>query len=151
MTAVLFVCLGNICRSPAAEGVLKEMVSSNTKVASAGLGDWHEGQLPDERMRKAALRRDIVLTMRAQQIQEKHFEEFDLILGATREICDELVSLASHPEQKAKVKLMTAFSPTYKDQDVPDPYYKGTQDFELVLDILEDACEGLLEHLRKAL
>lgn len=151
MTKVLFVCLGNICRSPAGEGMLRHLAgqNSNLHVESCGLGDWHIGELPDKRMREAAKERGIQLTMRAQQIDPSHFDEFDYILGATQEIVGDLFFYAKTAEHKSKVHLMTAFSGTYHNQDVPDPYYKGIADFELVLDMLEDSCLGLLEEIKK--
>lgn len=145
--SVLFVCLGNICRSPAAEGILAKM-SSEIDVASCGVGDWHVGQLPDRRMRQAAEARGLVLTMRAQQLQKAHLEEFDYILVADHEILRELQEMAESPGQKAKIHLMTAFSPSYQGEEVPDPYYEGAGEFDLVLDILEDACEGLLQKIQ---
>lgn len=149
MPSILFVCLGNICRSPAAEGMMLKLAEesgiTDLRVDSCGLGDWHIGQLPDERMREAAMDRDIVLTMKARQIHSSDFDRFDLILAASRSVLNELYVHAKTPEAKAKIRLITAFSKAYKDQDIPDPYYKDLADFELVLDMLEDACEGILE------
>lgn len=152
MPAVLFVCLGNICRSPAGEGMLRKMAQeagmNDLIIESRGLGDWHLGQLPDERMRDAASGRGIHLSMRAQQITPSDFERFDLILAASHTVLLELLPLAQTPEQKSKVKLVTAFSKSYPDQDIPDPYYKDAADFELVLDMLEDSCRGILAVLK---
>jgi low molecular weight protein-tyrosine phosphatase len=151
MTSILFVCLGNICRSPAAEGMLRKMVQERElkpfHIESRGLGDWHIGQLPDERMREAARDRDIILSMQAQQIKPEDFEEFDHLFAASHTVLVELLQLARTAEQKSKVKLMTAYSKSYPNQDIPDPYYKDAADFELVLDMLEDACHGILTHL----
>ena len=152
MAGVLFVCLGNICRSPAAEGVLRHMVTQegrfkDLKIQSCGIGDWHIGQLPDERMRDTAKLRGIILASRGQQFKLHFFDEYDYILAADHEVLHDLYRHAQSPMHKAKVHLITAFSPTYKDQEIPDPYYQGDAAFDLVLDMLEDSCEGLLKHL----
>ncbi len=154
MVAVLFVCLGNICRSPAAEGVLRNIVSKDTKfvdvtVESCGMGDWHIGHLPDERMRDAAKTRGIVLSSRARQFQSDFFDHYDYILASDNEVLNSLYYHAKSPAQKSKIHLMTSFSPTYKGQEIPDPYYLGTSAFDLVLDMLEDCCEGLLKDIEK--
>ncbi len=150
------MCLGNICRSPAGEGMLKHLVegcdsSLELHVESCGIGDWHVGQLPDSRMRKAALERGITLTSRAQVFKIDHFNEFDYILAADHEVLNDLYHYARSPEEKSKVHLMTAFSSSYRDQKVPDPYYGGVSDFDLVLDMLEDSCEGLLQYIKQHL
>ena len=147
MKSCLFVCLGNICRSPAAEGVLRAMAEKEgveIEVASCGLGDWHVGQLPDKRMRDAARRRGYVLASRAQGIQERFFDEYETILAADHAVMIELLKIAKTPAEKAKVQLMTKFSQTYPGQEVPDPYYGGTDEFEYVMDMVEDICEGIL-------
>lgn len=147
--SVLFVCLGNICRSPAGEGILKRIAEDrglNIKVESCGIGDWHAGQLPDPRMRAAASDRGITLSSRAKQFHPRFFDEFDLILALDREVLKDLYKFAATVEHKAKVHLATAFSTSYKDQDVPDPYYGGRADFDLVLDMMEDVCEELIIH-----
>lgn len=151
-TSVLFVCLGNICRSPAGEGVLRHMAKRQgveIEVASCGLGDWHVGQLADDRMRRAANERGIVLAGRAQVFQEGFFDAFDYILAADRTVFEDLNRIAVKPSQKVKIYLMTAFSQSYHNQEVPDPYYGGSADFDFVLDIMQDACEGLLEEIKK--
>ncbi len=151
MPAVLFVCLGNICRSPAAEGMLRKMAQEagveDLKVESRGLGDWHLGRLPDERMREAALGRGIILSMRASQIMPSDFEQFDPILAASHTVLLELLPLAQTAEQKSRIKLITSFSKNYPNQDIPDPYYKDAADFDLVLDMLEDSCHGIIAYL----
>lgn len=153
MTAILFVCLGNICRSPAAEGVLRQLAAQDPQFAglhieSCGLGDWHVGQLPDARMREFAKTRGLILSSRAQRFRPSFFERFDYILAADREVLNDLYQFARTPEQKAKIHLMTAFATSFKDEDVPDPYYSGDAGFELVLDMLEESCTGLISHLR---
>ncbi|MCB1111475.1 MAG: low molecular weight phosphotyrosine protein phosphatase [Chlamydiales bacterium] len=152
MARVLFVCLGNICRSPAGEGVLKRLaeqrgVADKIHVESCGIGDWHVGQLPDQRMRDAAGRRGIVLGQRAQQLSQRHLDEFDFILAADHEVYNDLHRYAKNPHHKSKIYMMTEFSKVYEGQEVPDPYYGDIGDFELVLDMLHDACEGLLNRI----
>lgn len=156
MSSILFVCLGNICRSPAAEGILRHMVENDPAmksihIESCGLGDWHTGSLPDERMRQAANKRGITLMSRAQKVHPKFFDQFDLILAADHKVLNELYRYALTPEAKAKIHLITHYSKCYKDEEVPDPYYQGEAGFEQVLDMLEDSCEGLVEHLKSGL
>lgn len=151
MSNILFVCLGNICRSPAAEAILRNIANQKGKteiyVESCGLGSWHIGQLPDQRMMESANKRGIIMASRAQQFRLEHFEKFDYILAADLEVLNVLHQHAKTLEQKAKLHLMTAFSNEYKDLEVPDPYYGGDAGFELVMDILEDSCKGLLDHI----
>lgn len=151
-TSVLFVCLGNICRSPAAEGILrhlaeKENISDQINIESCGIGDWHVGQMADERMRDAAKARGVLLTSRAKQFQSEFLEQYDYVLAADYEVLHDLYSYAKNTEQKAKIRLITDFSSSYRGQAIPDPYYQGTNSFDIVLDILEDSCEGLLQHI----
>lgn len=154
MVAVLFVCLGNICRSPAAEGILRHMAQNEKlavplQVESRGLGDWHQGQLPDVRMREAAGNRGVRLASRAKKIEMEDFENFDIILVADQKVMAELYRHVHNPAHKAKLHLMTHYSSGFKDQPVPDPYYEGDAGFEHVLDMLEDACQGLVTHIRE--
>ncbi len=152
MAKVLFVCLGNICRSPAAEGMLRHMAAKKELeeliVKSCGIGDWHIGQLPDERMREAAQSRGLTLSSRAQKFHPQFLDEFDFILAADHEVLNNLYHYAKLPEHKAKIHLITEFSGSYKGQEIPDPYYASSGSFDLVLDMLEDSCEGLLFHIR---
>lgn len=153
MVAILFVCLGNICRSPAAEGILRSLAAREYSdvalhIESCGIGSWHVGQLPDERMRHTAKKRGLTLTSRAQQFKPEWFDRFDYILAADHEVINELHQFAKTSEQKSKIHLITAFSPCYKDQEIPDPYYQGEAGFEHVLDMLEDSCAGLLEKIK---
>jgi len=153
MVSVLFVCLGNICRSPAGEGVLKQLaetdeIFANLHIESCGLGGWHVGQLPDSRMRKAALNRDIVLATRAQQFKDEFFEKYDFILAADQDVLNELYQEARSPLHKSKVHLITEYSSCYLNQDVPDPYYGSAKDFDLALDMLQEACKGFLVELK---
>ena len=118
-------------------------------IQSCGIGDWHIGQLPDERMRESSLARGINLTSRAQQFRPEFLDQFDFILAADKEVLNQLYIYAKNPEQKAKIHLMTEFSKSYYNKDIPDPYYYGGGAFEHVLDMLEDSCEGLLEHISR--
>lgn len=149
--SILFVCLGNICRSPAAEGVLRhkaEKMQLHLHIQSCGMGDWHIGHLPDERMRDAAKDRGITLSSRAQLFHPRFLDEFDYILAADQEVLKDLYRYAVNPEHKAKIHLMTAFSSAFKGEEVPDPYYQGGGAFNQVLDMIEDACDGLIEDIR---
>jgi protein-tyrosine phosphatase len=150
MPSILFVCLGNICRSPCAEGVLKHYSKDadlDLHVESCGLGDWHQGQLPDERMRRTANNRGIVLSSRAQALQHDYFDKFDIILAADNSVMYELHKWATTPEHKAKIHLITKYSKLYHEQEIPDPFYEDQAQFELVMDMIEDSCHGLITAL----
>ncbi|SDX10183.1 protein tyrosine phosphatase [Albimonas donghaensis] len=152
MTRLLFVCLGNICRSPAAEGVMRaraEAAGLSVTLDSAGTGDWHAGDPPDRRMTAAARKRGIDLTgLRARQVRPRDFEAFDLVLAMDRANLDALSRLrpAGAP---AGLELMRDQAPGPRGQEVPDPYYGGDAGFERVLDMLEAAADGLVARLRK--
>lgn len=150
---VLFVCMGNICRSPAGEGILKNLLREdpelNIIVESCGIGDWHVGRPPDSRIQEVSKMRGIILTSRAQQFQHDFFKRFDYILAADKEVLQYLHRYANDLEDKAKISLITEFSCAYHGQEVPDPYYQGDEAFEFVLDMLEDACIGLITHIRQ--
>lgn len=150
--SILFVCLGNICRSPAAEEILRVQARARgiagLHVESAGTGHWHVGQLPDRRMRAAAARRGLELTSRAQQIDPSHMEAFDYILAADRGILNHLEEMAGE-RHAAKLGLMTRFSKSSPNAEIPDPYYDNARGFELVLDMLEEACSGFLDYLSR--
>lgn len=151
-TKILFVCLGNICRSPAAEGVMKRILeekglANNFIIDSAGLGNWHTGDLPDSRMRDHALRRGLKLTHRARQITRADLDYFDMIIGMDDENMRALHRMAS-PFNSKKIVKMTDFSQIKpRPVSVPDPYYGTAKDFDYALDLLEDACSGLIEYL----
>ena len=151
--SVLFVCLGNICRSPAAQAVMQRMVDERGLrdrffIDSAGIGGWHIGDLPDKRMRVHARPRGYELTHRARKVNSADFEDFDLIVGMDAGNVDDLRSLAATIEQERKVVMMGDYIRQYPNYDyVPDPYYEGSEGFELVLDLLEDSCDNLLNRI----
>lgn len=147
---LLFVCLGNICRSPAAQGVMQRLVderglTGRFYIDSAGMGGWHVGDLPDKRMRVHARQQGYELTHRARKVRFSDFDDFDLIVGMDASNVDELCSMAATIEQQDKVVMMGDYIRQFPHYDyVPDPYYEGSEGFELVLDLLEDACDNLL-------
>lgn len=152
--SLLFVCLGNICRSPAAEGVMRRVVASaglesSVHIDSAGTGDWHIGHLPDLRMRKAAAARGYELEHRARQIQVQDFHRFGLIITMDQSNFQNVSKLAPHEGAMLKIKAFTAFCSRHQISEVPDPYYGSAQDFEHVLDILEDGCHGILHTIKQ--
>ena len=150
---VLFICLGNICRSPAAQAVMQAMVderglTDRFYIDSAGIGGWHIGDLPDKRMRVHARPRGYELTHRARKVQSSDFEDFDLIVGMDASNVDDLCNQAMTLEQQDKVVMMGDYIRQYPNYDhVPDPYYEGSEGFELVLDLLQDACDNLLDRI----
>lgn len=149
---LLFVCLGNICRSPSAEAVMKKLarqagLDNRLEIDSAGLIGYHEGEQADPRMRAHAARRGYVLDSISRPVRPVDFYDFDLIIGMDDRNVEELKRRAPDLETAAKVRQMTEFSRHKLYDYVPDPYYSGAEGFELVLDLLEDACGGLLESL----
>lgn len=152
---ILFVCLGNICRSPAAEAVFRRLVdeaglSDHIEIDSAGTYGGHAGELPDPRMRAAASRRGYELTHRARPIREEDFDRFDRILVMDDSNYEQVHRLAPSRRQAEKIDRMIAFCKTDRTY-VPDPYYEGHEGFELVLDLLEEGCAALLEEVRREL
>jgi protein-tyrosine phosphatase len=143
--SVLFVCTGNICRSPTAEGVLRHLAQEDgieLRIESAGTGDWHVGSPPDERAQRHAKGRGYDLSaQRARQVRASDFEEFDLILAMDRGHLRALERMAP-PDARRKVRLFIA------GRDVPDPYYGGAHGFEHVLDLVEAACRELMQELK---
>jgi protein-tyrosine phosphatase len=155
---ILFVCMGNICRSPTAEGVMRRLLRDaglrdEIEIDSAGTGGWHAGEPPDARAAEAAGRRGVVLEGAARQVTGADYEAFDLLVAMDRENLRELLALAPDEEAAEKVRLLREFDPASADAgdlDVPDPYYGGERGFERVLDLVEAACRGLLDELRAA-
>jgi protein-tyrosine phosphatase len=154
MTRILFVCMGNICRSPTAEGVTSKILINNRlesiiKVDSAGTHGYHIGEPPDPRTRKAAMKRGIDLSgLRARKVVPEDFERFDLLLAMDHDNLA-LLKRGARPEHHAKLGLFMSYASRFDTDEVPDPYYGGEQGFELVLDMAEDAARGLIETLRR--
>lgn len=153
-TKILFICLGNICRSPAAEGVMQRLVEERGlgdrfELDSAGTYSGHHGQLPDPRMRRHASRRGYNLTHRARPIESDDFDYFDIIVAMDEGNRRNLMQLASSPQQQTKIVMMGDYIVKLRAHYdyVPDPYYEGAEGFELALDLLEDACGNLLNDI----
>jgi protein-tyrosine phosphatase len=152
---VLFVCLGNICRSPTAEGTMRALVreagmEGQIELDSAGTGSWHVGSSPDERARAAAAGRGIALGGAARQVSVADFDDFNLMIAMDSANLGDLRELASDDEQRAKIRLLREFDPAgvgTEDLDVPDPYYGPGDGFERVLDMVEASCRGLLAQI----
>ena len=153
-TRVLFVCLGNICRSPAANGVMEKMVAEQGLdekflIDSAGTYGGHAGELPDPRMRVAASRRGYNLTHRSRKFREQDYHDFDMIIVMDDSNYENVARLAPERKYLDKVFRFVEFSKKHPDWSyVPDPYYEGHEGFELVLDILEDGCSELINRLK---
>ncbi len=153
---LLFVCMGNICRSPAAEGVMRHLVTqagldSQIQIDSAGTGGWHTGARADHRMRAAATARGYDLTSMARQVKDTDLEEFDLVLIMDEQNRRDLRAFDRERQHDAKVRFLCEFCTQRTEKEVPDPYYGGEQGFENVLDLLEDGCAGLLRHVQNQL
>ena len=153
---LLFVCLGNICRSPAADGVMRDVVekaglSARIEIDSAGTEGWHSGKLPDQRMRQAASTRGITLDHRARQFKAVDLERFDLILAMDRDNERNIRALDREKRHEDKIRLFCDFCSEHSEREVPDPYYGGPEGFEHVLDLIEDGCEGLLREVKSRL
>jgi len=151
---ILFVCLGNICRSPAAEGIFNQKIKERDLeklfvVDSAGTGSWHVGNLPDKRMRSTALSRGIELTSRSRQIEENDLYKFDQILVMDKDNLEAVKSLIKDKNNpvNSKIKLILSYSKNFQLDEVPDPYYGGKNGFEKVIDLLDDAMDGLIDSL----
>lgn len=148
---LLFVCLGNICRSPAAEAIMTTLAQGLEQplhIESAGTSAYHIGELPDPRMRRALDKRGYQTCSRAQSVAEHHIDEFDLILAMDQQNYKNLHQIfADHPASQQKIVLMCDFcSPAFAaHREVPDPYFGGSDGFELVIDLLEDSCRNLLD------
>jgi protein-tyrosine phosphatase len=153
-TSILMICMGNICRSPTAEGVFRHLAEKAGAldllvIDSAGTHDYHVGKQPDSRAQEAARLRGYDLSdLRARQVSDRDFMDFDYILAMDQE---NLATLKRRcpPEHQHKVRLYLTYSSRFPDQEVPDPYYGGRQGFDHVLDMVEDAAKGLLEELQR--
>lgn len=150
---ILFICLGNICRSPAAEGIMKAIVeerglTDNFEIDSAGIGNWHVGQLPDSRMRQCGSEHGYNFNHHARQFQPSDFQRFDHIVVMDNDNYRAITTMASSQNDKDKVVRMADFLTAHREYTtVPDPYYGDASDFELVVTLLEDACSALCQAL----
>lgn len=152
-TRILFVCMGNICRSPAGENVMRHLVKdteleSKIELDSAGTINFHTGKSPDSRMQEAATNRSIPMVGRARQVTAQDFETFDWILAMDEDNYHDLQAIqegVSNP--RAELRLFCDFCTEHSESEVPDPYYGGAEGFETVLDLLEDGCAGFLKEI----
>ena len=151
---ILFVCLGNICRSPSAEAVMRGLIASEgiegVEIDSAGTGDWHVGNPADPRAIAAATERGVEINGRARQVRPSDFGEYDLILAMDRQNLADMRALAPHADAEGKLRMLREWDPEARgdsDLDVPDPYYGGEQGFEDVLDMIERSCDALVEEI----
>jgi protein-tyrosine phosphatase len=151
---ILFVCMGNICRSPTAEGVFRKLLAErapelDVAIDSAGTHGYHDGAPPDPRACRAAERRGIDLRpLRARRVTERDFEEFELVLAMDEQNREFLLEVCP-VEQRHRIRLLLEFAPHLERREVPDPYYGGSTGFEHVLDLVEEAAIGLIEHLKR--
>ena len=152
---VLFICMGNICRSPVAEGVFRRMLegvglSEKIHVDSAGTHAYRIGAPPDTRSQATALRRGVDLRhLRARRVTVADFAEFDYLLAMDRDNFEDLLELCQDPALRHRVRLFLDFAPHLPEQEVPDPYYGGPGGFDRVMDLIEEAAQGLLLHIRE--
>lgn len=149
---LLFVCLGNICRSPSAENIMNHLIQQNNlqhKIIcdSAGTSSYHIGSPPDRRMTLSAQKRGIVMTGKARQFTTQDFTQFDLILAMDKDNYADILRIDQTGEYHHKIKLMCHYAKNHTDTEVPDPYYGGQTGFDYVIDLLFDACQGLLEEI----
>jgi len=150
--SVVFVCLGNICRSPTAEGVFRAQVAERgldkfIHIDSSGTSDWHIGQPPDSRASAEASKRGFDISMlRARQATSSDFSKFDFVIAMDNENYTNL-SMLANPEQQARLHLFLDFANNVNESEVPDPYFGSTGGFPHVLDLIENASDGLLDHI----
>lgn len=155
---VLFVCLGNICRSPAAEGIMKQMVYDDPElrgrivVDSAAIGAWHVGQLPDHRMREHAAARGYNLNSHARQVKPDDFDHFDIVFGMDEENLADLNRVARNAEDRKKIRCLANYLTSHTSYStVPDPYYGSGKDFDIALDLIEDALTEVLRRMKEGI
>lgn len=153
---LLFVCLGNICRSPSAENIMNHWIAQagladRIQCDSAGTSGYHRGAPPDSRMAQAAKAQGIEMQGRSRQLEPHDLESFDLILAMDRSNYRDILALDTHRRHGHKVKMMCEFCQRHTEAEVPDPYYGGPEGFNQVIDLLQDACQGLLAQLRAEL
>jgi len=153
---LLFVCLGNICRSPAAEGVMRRVIAEAgltdmVHIDSAGTAGWHTGKRADRRMFVAAEARGFDLTSFARQVRDTDLAEYDLVLVMDRSNHADIRAFDRGSLHRDKVRLFCEFCTDHDETEVPDPYYGGPEGFEKVLDLLEDGCAGVLRHVQQRL
>lgn len=153
MNRILFVCLGNICRSPMAEGILRHKANRHgldLKIDSAGTGNWHAGENPDKRATKTAKERGVDISkLVARQITEDDFDNFDMIYVADAEVYDGVVDLALNREHKLKVDYIMNLVHPDLNMPVPDPYFGGIDGFEKVFDMLDKACDEIINKVKE--
>lgn len=154
MTRILFVCLGNIIRSPLAEHAFRQAVeqagvAEKYEADSAGTAGWHVGEQPDARMRKTAASHGLGYNGSARQVSQQDFDDFDLIIAMDSSNYRSLADLAGSDQAKAKIRLMREFDPQADGMDVPDPYYGGQEGFENTFHIVRRSVDGLLEALQR--
>lgn len=150
---VLFLCMGNICRSPAAHCVFQHLVdqaglSDRFEIESAGTIGFHVGEPPDRRMQKSLCARSIPIIGRSRQLKASDLDDYDFILAMDLENLEGAQALATRAHHRAQIQRFCQYCRRFKETEVPDPYYGGDQGFEHVLDMIEDGCSGLLEKLR---
>ena len=149
---LLFVCLGNICRSPSAENIMNHLIAEagltdQISCDSAGTSGYHVGAAPDRRMNNAASKRGIKLQGKSRKMTPADLQQFDLILAMDRENYQDILYLDREGKYEDKVRLMCDFATNKRDREVPDPYYGGQDGFDYVIDLLLDACAGLLDYV----
>ncbi|MEO8591654.1 MAG: low molecular weight protein-tyrosine-phosphatase [Flavobacteriales bacterium] len=149
---ILMVCLGNICRSPMAEGILREMVRKAgiaVTTDSAGTSDYHVGEAPDRRAQAAMRKHDIDISdLRGRQFVEEDFERFDLLLAMDRSNLRDMLRMAPNETLAAKAQLVMDYAPAHREREVPDPYYGGDEGFDHVYHMLTEACQNILKDVR---
>jgi protein-tyrosine phosphatase len=154
-TSVLFVCLGNICRSPLAEGIFHHLVdeaglSERFEIDSAGTGAWHVGELPDARASMVASQHGVELTTRARQLTPADMQHFDVVIAMDHENLRNIERMADAAGSEARIKLLRDYDSAEDGEEVPDPYYGGASGFENIYEMVHRSCQVLLRELRAA-